>query len=79
MDPSWKVITEEERKAPPGKFRVVAVGTYLPSDPVYLVSDLDDKAEALKKAGELLRTRFDGFFGFQVHDEHGKGLLGDSE
>ena len=77
MDQNWTQITEKERKAPPGKFRVVAVGTQFPSDPVYLVSDHDDKQEAMRVAEELLKTRFDDFFGYQVHDEHSKGLLSD--
>lgn len=79
MQEDWEVIPEAERKAPTGKFRVIAVDMQTTDGLVYLVDDLDDVAKAIQKANGLLKTKFDGFFGYQVHDEQGNRLLGESQ
>jgi|GEM_PF-4402050 hypothetical protein len=63
-------ITDEERKAPPGKFRIICGDTA--TGTVRLITDLDDRDAAIeyaKNADEGPHT------GFQVHDDTGAALI----
>ncbi len=63
-------ITEEERKAPPGKFRIIAAD--ICTTTIWLVADLDDK----EKAVAFANGAYEGpYIGFQVHDDTGAALL----
>lgn len=70
VDAVGTVITEEERKAPPGKFRVICGD--IASGLIRLVVDLDNKDEAI----EYAKTANEGpYTGFQVHDDTGAALI----
>lgn len=63
-------ITEEERRAPPGKFRVIAAD--IQSRIIWLVADLDDKQRAI----EYAKNAYEGpHTEFQVHDDTGATLI----
>ena len=63
-------ITEEERKAPPGMFRIICGD--ISTGVIKLVADLDDRDAAI----EYANTADEGpYTGFQVHDDTGKALL----
>ena len=63
-------ITQKERIAPAGKFRVIAADAH--STVIWLVSDLDDKEKAIEYAKEAYEGPYTGF---QVHDDTGAALI----
>jgi len=64
-------ITEADRKAPPGKFRIVCVD-FIGQITIKLVADLDDRGAAI----EYANSAYEGpYTGFQVHDDVGAALL----
>lgn len=70
VDAVGTIITEEERKAPPGKFRVICGD--IASGVIWLVVDLDDRDEAIDYA----KTADEGpYTGFQIHDDTGAALI----
>lgn len=70
VDAVGTIITEEERRAPPGKFRVICGD--IASGLIRLVVDLDDRDEAI----EYATTADEGpYTGFQVHDDTGAALI----
>lgn len=67
---AWPKITEQERKAPTGKFRAVAIDTsQLPQiGSIYLMGDYDSVEVAIERAKSLDEP----FMGGSVADDTGK-------
>ncbi|MDO8514284.1 MAG: hypothetical protein Q7S50_01950 [bacterium] len=65
-------VTEGDRKAPPGKFRIICVDFAGHPPAIKLVTDLDDRDAAI----EYAKTAYEGpYTGFQVHDDTGAALI----
>ncbi|MDO8576037.1 MAG: hypothetical protein Q7R90_01850 [bacterium] len=65
-------ITQEDRRAPLGKFRIVCIDFATEPAVVKLVADLDYREKAI----EYARTANEGpYTGFQVHDDTGATLI----
>lgn len=65
-------ITEEERVAPPGRFRLIAADFNIRPAIIWLVHDFDDSDEAIEAARE---SHEGPYTGFQVHDDTGAALI----
>jgi hypothetical protein len=63
-------ITQQERRAPEGKFRIIAADAHSPV--IWLVADLDDRERAIEYAKEAYEGPYTGF---QVHDDTGAALI----
>ena len=64
-------IAEEDRKAPPGKFRIVCVD-FARKVVIKFVADLDDREKAIDYA---VNADEGPYTGFQVHDDTGAALI----
>ncbi len=63
-------ITEEDRVAPPGKFRVICAD--IRTGTIWLVADMNDRGEAINYAKEAYEGPYTGF---QVHNDIGEALI----
>ncbi|HTR18638.1 MAG TPA: hypothetical protein VMH91_01495 [Candidatus Paceibacterota bacterium] len=70
VDAVGAIISEEERKAPPGKFRIICAD--IATGTIKLVADLDDREKAI----EYAKNAYEGpYTGHQVHDDTGATLI----